>query len=105
MSILALSLTLLVGAPVAPRTPAYGIAVGGSGQGPLRFADRDAERLPAALVEVAGYAPEHVDLLRQPSKGEVLAALERVSAVLERHERRGEPTSFVFYYSGHARAA
>lgn len=87
---------------------AYALVVGsdrgGEGQSPLRYAELDASRMRDALVEVGGYVPEHVTLLRSPSVSDVNDALTDIRRRIDAHRRRGDPTQLVFYYSGHARS-
>lgn len=71
---------------------------GGADLPRLRYAESDAERLRDVLVELGGFAPESIALLREPSRDELLTAL-RDHAWLS--EQEGEDM-FVFYYSGHA---
>jgi hypothetical protein len=81
-------LAVLVGANAAPP-----------GRQTLRFAHRDATTLRDALERVGGVAPGDAILLLDPEPAEVIAALDRLSAVARAETRE---TVLVFYYSGHA---
>lgn len=88
---------------------AYALVVGanrgGAGQDVLQFAERDAANVAAVLESVGRYPAGNVTTLRQPSPAQLRRALRRVSARLAQHQKRGEKTTFLFYYSGHSRAA
>jgi hypothetical protein len=93
---------------VASRPTAYALLVGsnqgGSGQEALRFAHDDARRMLDVLTEAGNYRPENVTLLLSSRRGDVVQALENLTARLLQEKNRGEKTLFLFYYSGHARA-
>ena len=100
---------LPAGARAQPEGPAsYALVVGskrpGDGQQALQWADRDARRVAEVLTELGGFAPERVNLLLEPDRAELLAALDRQAELLSEHARRDEQAVFIFYYSGHARA-
>jgi len=67
---------------------------------PLRYAENDAERMRDVLVSLGGFAPDRVELLRDPSTAEVRASLRRLAQVA--HDSTGEDTLVFVYYSGHA---
>jgi Caspase domain len=91
-----------------PRPHAYAVVVGsnagGEGQGPLRFAEGDAQQVAEVLREIGHFDPGDVRVLLHPDAAQVLAAIDEVGAKVQANAARGEPSEVVFYYSGHARA-
>lgn len=92
-----------------PRGPAsYALVIGsnhgGPGQVPLEWAERDAERVATALVELGRFQPEQVLRLRRPRRDDVVSALEQLEARMRSDLAEGREALVVFYYSGHARA-
>jgi hypothetical protein len=91
------------------RPAAYALVVGsnqgGPGQGPLRYAERDARRMAELMTQLGGYRSDRVELLEQPGREQLLQALTRITRRLQEHASRGEKSLFLFYYSGHARAS
>lgn len=93
---------------IAPRTAfadqRYALIIGSnpgwSQDRPLRYAENDAERMRDVLVSLGGFAPDRVELLRDPSTAEVRASLRRLAQVA--HDSSGEDTLVFVYYSGHA---
>ncbi|HEX8113699.1 MAG TPA: caspase family protein [Kofleriaceae bacterium] len=67
----------------------------------LRYAEDDARRLAEVLVDLGGFAADHVTVLRGPAPDAVLDAL---IAINDRIRTRGEPAVLVVFYSGHADA-
>ena len=92
----------------APQVVSYALVIGsnrpGEGQSALSFALDDANRFEKVLLEIGGYMPGRVTVLHDPSAEELVSALNAISDKIAGHDSRDEPTSFVFYYSGHARA-
>jgi tetratricopeptide (TPR) repeat protein len=76
-----------------------GANVGWANDKPLRHAESDAEHLRDVLVELGGFAPDRVQLLRDPDTAEVRARLRRLDATLR---AAGGETLLLVYYSGHA---
>jgi uncharacterized caspase-like protein len=66
---------------------------------PLRFAEQDAIRVRDVLVSFGGFAADRVQVLRDPSTGDVRSALRKL-ATTARDD--GEETLVFVYYSGHA---
>ena len=81
-----------------------GSNVGGPGQGNLRYAESDTERVAEVLTSLGGYAPDRVERLLQPTAQQLRAALERVRERVSPLSQQGVQSRFFFYYSGHARA-
>ncbi len=71
---------------------------GESGENPLRYAEDDAEKIAAVLLDVGGVAAENLVLLRG------VEAARRALVTVNERIRGGEPenTSLIVYYSGHA---
>src|SRR5262245_48014986 len=61
----------------------YGLVIGSnpgwSQDRPLRFAEHDAARVRDVLVSFGGFAPDRVELLRDPSTGDVRSALRKLA--------------------------
>ncbi|MCK5796704.1 MAG: caspase family protein [Deltaproteobacteria bacterium] len=95
-------------ASVPTRPAAYALIVGtnqgGPGQKTLRYAHKDATRVKAVLQELGGYTSDHIDLLLDPTRENLLVALRRANQRLAAAKSAGHRPLFVFYYSGHARA-
>ncbi len=94
--------------PIIDEPASYALVVGshrpGPGQETLRYAGQDASRMAEVLSHVGGFEEGRVMRLEDPSLGELRGAIEGFGEVLAAHERENQPTSFLFYYSGHARA-
>jgi hypothetical protein len=102
---------LSLGAPAALAAEgpeAYALLVGsnrgGPGQAPLQYADDDAARVRDVLVDLGSFPPEHVRLVADPSRRDLLAAFDLLQLALGQERARGVDTEVLFYYSGHARA-
>ena len=91
-----------------PPPPSYALVVGsnrgGDGQEDLLFAHEDARRVASVLTEVGGYEAPRTVVVLDPDREGLLAALARIRESVSAHAERGEPSVFLFYYSGHARA-
>lgn len=77
-----------------------GVNEGGGSLEPLQYAEMDAERMSAVLVELAGMDPADVTVLYAPTAVELKDALHAHADVAEGSSQ----DMFVFYYSGHADA-
>lgn len=71
---------------------------GDADERPLRHTGADAERLAAVLVELGGFAPGDVHVVKNRTAAEILDAVDGLA-------RGPQAAMFVFYYSGHADAA
>ncbi len=81
-----------------------GSNTGGPGQIDLHFAEDDARKVAAVLVELGGYAPAQVDVVEHPTPDELRAHLAALEAKVEVDAAAGRQARVFFYYSGHARA-
>lgn len=104
------TVAVLCGLGVAHADPAtYALVVGanrgGPGQAPLQFAESDARRFAALLVDIGGHAADRVDLAIAPSPDQLRARLDRLTRRVAADVAAGREARLVFYYSGHARAA
>ncbi|WP_141621375.1 caspase family protein [Myxococcus sp. AB036A] len=68
---------------------------------PLRWAERDAERLDALWGQLGGVPEDRRILLRGESPASVRLTLARMRGRIEEARRAGERTLLFFYYSGH----
>ncbi|HEX8435946.1 caspase family protein [Archangium sp.] len=76
-----------------------GANVGWANDRPLRYAEADAERMRDVLLELGGFAPDRIHLLRDPDTTTVRARLERLARTLRGLDAE---SLVVVYYSGHA---
>ncbi|MBX3216543.1 MAG: caspase family protein [Labilithrix sp.] len=94
---------LLAGSPCRAEPLRLLVAVGHhaglAGDAPLKHPSRDAARVRDVFVRLGGVRPDGAFVLLDPSRAQVLAALDKVSALAS--QRRPEDVSVVFYYSGH----
>jgi hypothetical protein len=90
----------------AAATRRFAVVVGCNGGreagAKLRFAERDAAKMHAVLVELGGVAPGDAALLLGTDAKAVQAALEDVDRRIGAAKARGDQTVLVFYFSGHA---
>jgi hypothetical protein len=105
-----LCLVCLAGTARADETIAtyaivVGSNVGGAGQTDLRYAEDDARRVGALLVELGGYQAEHVDVVVHPTPDQLRARINALADKLNGDLAAGRPSRVLFYYSGHARAS
>jgi len=80
-----------------------GANIGDPADGPLAFAERDAQRMADVLVRLGGVAPENLLLLLGPDAGALERALGSFAARMSSTAEEGGPILFI-YYSGHADA-
>ncbi|ATB27217.1 caspase family protein [Melittangium boletus] len=76
---------------------------GGAGTRPLRFAKDDARKMHELLVRLGGVEPRDARLLLDESAEDFQRALARMEARAQEARTRGERTSLLVYYSGHAK--
>jgi len=75
---------------------------GSSGRPRLYFAEKDAERVRQALVELGDFPEDRVTVLRGRGLQAMREALAATEAKVELARRAGERTLVVVYFSGHA---
>ncbi len=96
------------GAPAEPDVAVYALVVGsnaaGAGQTALHYAEDDARRVAATLVELGGYSPEAIDVVVRPTPAALRDHLDQLAARVAAARAAGRQARVVFYYSGHARA-
>jgi len=104
---------LLAVPAVARAAPEPGIAMyalvvgsnpGGAGQGALRYAEADAQRVAQTLLELGGYTADAVDLVVHPSPVVLREHLDRIAGRIAAERAAGRQARLLFYYSGHARS-
>ena len=105
MKVLAAIAVLLAAAP-AGAAQRFAVIVGndegGQARARLWFAERDAERVAAAVRELGDFPEKNVAVLRGKSADEVRAAIASLDARILQARAAGERTLLFFYYSGHA---
>jgi hypothetical protein len=105
---LAVVAALLAAAPAGAAQRFAVIAgndLGGQGRARLWFAERDADRVAAAVRELGDFAEKNVVVLRGKSADELRAALFALDSRILQSKAGGERTLLFFYYSGHAGAS
>jgi hypothetical protein len=104
---IALAIAALVSVPAVARAEQrYALVIGAnpgwSQDRPLRYAENDAERIRDVLVSLGGFAPDRVELLRDPDTADVRTSLRRLARTVG--DSRSDSTLIFVYYSGHADA-
>ncbi|MGN6106689.1 MAG: caspase family protein [Kofleriaceae bacterium] len=86
----------------------YALVVGSNAAGPgqleLRYAEDDARRVGALLVELGGHPRDAVDVVVRPTPDQLRARLDRLTTRVTADVAAGRQVRLFFYYSGHARA-
>src|SRR6266545_1556512 len=94
--------------PAAADPAAFALVVGsnagGTGQAPLRYAQDDASRMAEVLRDLGGYAADHIQLVLDPTRTQMVAALDLLTAHAVAEAGAGRQPRVFFYYSGHARS-
>jgi hypothetical protein len=90
---------------VAQYALVVGANTGGPGQTPLRYAEDDARRMGALLVELGGYARDGVVVLAHPTPDQLRTQLAQLASRVQGDVNAGRQARLFFYYSGHARAS
>ncbi|HET8724836.1 MAG TPA: caspase family protein [Anaeromyxobacteraceae bacterium] len=101
------ALLLAAVAPATARGAArFAILVGNDAGAPgrprLYFAEKDAERVRAALLELGDFSEDRVLLLKGRSAAALREAFAATEARIQATRRAGERTLLVVYFSGHA---
>jgi hypothetical protein len=89
---------------IATYAIVVGSNTGGPGQTDLKYAEDDARKVAAVLVELGGYTPAQVDVIEHPTPDELRSHLAALETEVERDAAAGRQARVFFYYSGHARA-
>jgi hypothetical protein len=108
VKVLAVLAALLAAAPAAAAQRFAVIAgndEGGQGRARLWFAERDADRVAAAVRELGDFSEKNVLVLRGKNADEVRAAIATLDSRILQAKAGGERTLLFFYYSGHAGAS
>lgn len=90
---------------IATYAIVVGSNAGGPGQTTLRYAEDDARRVGALLVELGGYRADQVDIVVHPTPDELRARINALADKLNADVAAGRESRVFFYYSGHARAS
>ena len=92
----------------SPGVAMYAVVVGsnagGPGQTALRFAEDDARRVAATLIELGGYSADAVDVVVHPTPAALREHLGQLASRVAADRAAGRQTRVLFYYSGHARS-
>jgi hypothetical protein len=91
--------------PIATYAIVVGSNAGGPGQADLKYAEDDARRVGALLVELGGYPKDNVDIVVHPTPDQLRARVNALADKLNADLAAGRPSRVLFYYSGHARAS
>src|ERR1043166_4380010 len=103
----------LFGAGAARARPSRGVAMyavvvgsnaGGRGQTTLRYAEDDARRVAATLIELGGYPADAVDVVAHPTPAVLRDHLSQLAVRVAADRAAGRQSRVLFYYSGHARS-
>src|SRR3954465_1300779 len=78
---------------------------GAQGRARLWYAEKDADRMAAAVRELGDFSEKNVVVLRGKSADEVRAAIAQLDPRILSAKAGGERTLLFFYYSGHAGAS
>ena len=92
----------------SPGVAMYAVVVGsnagGPGQTALRYAEDDARRVAATLVELGGYTADGVGVGCTTTSTALREHLGQLAARVAADRAAGRQTRVLFYYSGHARS-
>jgi uncharacterized caspase-like protein len=104
----ALALVLLLGTGTQAESLRRFALVAGNDEGgaetrPLRFARDDARKMHDLLVRLGGVEPGDARLLLDDDADDLLRALSELEASARAARARGERTTLLLYYSGHAK--
>jgi hypothetical protein len=95
----------LAGTARADYAIVVGSNAGGPGQTELKYAEDDARKMGALLVELGGYTADQVDVVVHPSPADLRDRLAKLGERVAADAAAGKQTRVFFYYSGHARAS
>ncbi len=101
-----LALTVSVQAQETSGTRRFALVVGANNGGrervTLRYAARDARAMAGVMQQLGGLVPTDHAVLIDPTRAELLAALDRFSPEIAQAHSVGQRVEFLFYYSGHS---
>jgi caspase domain-containing protein len=89
---------------VATYALVVGSNAGGPGQVALHYAEDDARRVAATLIELGGYRADAVDVVVHPTPAVLRDHLATITARIAADRAAGRQARMLFYYSGHARS-
>ncbi len=98
---LALSLAIVSAARAETIGIFVGANVGSADDDPLRYAESDARRMRAVLVELGDLRPERAILVVGGGPAQLRAALDEARGRAAELANVGRAVSFLFYFSGH----
>lgn len=78
---------------------AVGSKVGFEAEMPLKFAETDARRVRDVVVAQGGVKPKDAVVLSEPTRGQLMSAIERARDEAKNH--KSEEVTLFFYFSGH----
>ena len=81
-----------------------GVNDGGVKRSVLRYAVTDAQAFARVMEEMGGVAPEDLQLLTEPSRGDLVLALGQLGGAMARARNPQVHLELVLYYSGHSDA-
>ena len=91
-----------------PAIATYALIVGSNAAGPgqteLRYAEDDARRVAALLIELGGYPQTAVDVVVHPTPTLLRERIAKLERRVAEDTATGRQSRVLFYYSGHARA-
>jgi hypothetical protein len=91
-------------AEIATYAVVVGSNSGGPGQTDLRYAEDDARRVGALLVELGGYPADRVEVVLHPTPMQLRDKLSQLGERVRADGAAGRQSRVFFYYSGHARS-
>ncbi|MGE5181838.1 MAG: caspase family protein, partial [Acidobacteriota bacterium] len=100
-----LVLAALAGTARADYAIVVGSNAGGPGQADLRYAEDDARKVGALLVDLGGYSRDQVEIVVHPTPDQLRDQLARLAERVTADAAAGKQSRVFFYYSGHARAS
>jgi len=102
----AVALAVALGPDLASAAARFAIVVGNdagsAGRQRLYFAEKDADRVRAALLELGDFTDDRVVVLKGRSGSALREAFAATEARIQTTRRSGERTLLVVYFSGHA---
>ena len=103
--LVAAAVVALSGTARADYAIVVGSNAGGPGQTELRYAEDDARKVGALLVDLGGYTRDQVEVITHPTPDQLRERLGKLAERVAADAAAGKQSRVFFYYSGHARAA